>query len=82
MESSVERSPSHKSSFGVVIPEGIHRLPLWGDISPFSPVKLPAGCCLRGPVGEVGRGEELAFVFHETSPKNQGDRIIFVEVTV
>lgn len=54
---------------------------LWNR-SNFSPVKLPAGCCLGGTVGEVGRGAELSFVFHETSPKNQGDRIIFVEVTM
>lgn len=78
----MERGPTHKSSFGALILGGIHRLPLWGDINPFSPVKLPAGCCLRGTVGKAGSGGELSFDFHETSPKNQGDKIIFVEVTM
>lgn len=48
---------------------------LCGEASaPFSPVKLLSGWYVRGG--------ELAFVFHETSPKNQGDRIIFLEVTM
>lgn len=72
MESSVERGPTH--SFGALIPVGIHRLPLWGGISPFSPVKLLSGLYLRGG--------ELSFGFHATSPKNQGDRILSVEVTM
>lgn len=72
METSVERGPTH--SFGALISVGIHRLPLWRSISPFSPVKLLSGWYLWGG--------ELSFDFPVTSPKNQGDRILFVEVTM
>ncbi|XP_074689125.1 uncharacterized protein LOC141926717 isoform X4 [Strix aluco] len=51
MEITVERGPTHKSE--ALIPGGIHRLPLCGDISPFSPIKLLAGCCLGGAVEQT-----------------------------
>lgn len=72
MKSSVEGGPVHKSSSGALIPGEILRLRVWGDLSSLSEV-------LQTEWTELDR---FLPVCHEKSSNNQGDKNIFVEVTM